>query len=90
MPTPQQVLLSKLKTYVDEIPERFPGYRAELLVTLAEMVELQKTKPAAHKQKVQGKMEALGTAITQATNAGAVAPSGTQEGGTATQGEVGQ
>ena len=71
MTVSQQKLLSVLRDQVDQIDEtdRVPGYRRDLLETLAQIVVLEKEHLEARTQiqkKINDKAQALGTILLKA------------------------
>ena len=66
MPTNPRVLLSAIDTCLDQMEERYPGYRVELKSVMADLIIMEKQHEVQQTnivQQIKGKCELLGDDI---------------------------
>lgn len=60
---PQNKALEVIRDKVQQTPERYPGYRTDLLGTLVGILELEAQRPYQHVQQITRRIVALGERI---------------------------
>jgi hypothetical protein len=60
MPVPQQLVIDTIRGRCEELEERYPGYRAEVVGYLAEILSIERANPKNVVQQVEQQLEALG------------------------------
>jgi hypothetical protein len=60
MPVPQQLVIDAIRTRCQQIDERFPGYRKELVGYLAEILSIERAAPRNVVQQILSQLEAFG------------------------------
>jgi hypothetical protein len=67
VPVPQVALMQVVTEQLGSVDERFPGYRNELMATIAQVVELERERPKAFVQKIGDVIQALGDLLARKT-----------------------
>jgi hypothetical protein len=60
MPVPQQLVIDTIRARCEELDERYPGYRREVIGYLAEILTIERAAPKNVVQQVEGQLEAFG------------------------------
>ena len=65
MGAPQRQVIEAIRDKVNNVDERFDGYRAELLKVIDELLRLEQQRPHNVAQQVQRRISALGELLAQ-------------------------
>jgi hypothetical protein len=57
---PQQLVIDTIRSRCQQIEERYPGYRKELVGYLAEILSIERAAPRNIVQQITGQLEAFG------------------------------
>jgi hypothetical protein len=60
MPVPQQLVIDTIRARCEELEERYPGYRVEVVGYLAEILSIERRSPKNVVQEVEQQLEAFG------------------------------
>jgi hypothetical protein len=60
MPVSQQLVIERIRARCEELDERYPGYREELLRYLADVLSIERGSPNNVVQEVEAQLEAFG------------------------------
>lgn len=60
MPVPQQLVIERIRARCEELEERYPGYRKDLVGYLAEVLSIERAAPNNVVRQVEGQLEAFG------------------------------
>lgn len=60
MPVPQQLVIERIRTRCEELDERYPGYRRDLVGYLAEVLSTERASPYNVARQVEIQLEAFG------------------------------
>jgi len=60
MPVPQQLVIERIRARCEELDERYPGYRKDLVGYLAEVLSIERSSPGNVVQQVERQLEAFG------------------------------
>jgi hypothetical protein len=60
MPVPQQLVIDTIRARCEELEERYPGYRSEVVGYLAEILSIERANPKNVVQQVEQQLEAFG------------------------------
>ena len=68
MPVPQQLVIQCIRARCEELDERYPGYRKDLVGYLAEVLSIERASPNKVAQLVEGQLEAFGDLFHRKSN----------------------
>ena len=71
MPVPQQLVIERIRARCEELDERYPGYRKDLVGYLAEVLGIERAAPHNVVQRVEGQLDAFGELFHRKTTGGA-------------------
>ena len=60
MSVPQQLVIERVRARCEELDERYPGYRKDLVGYLAEILGIERASPSNVVQQVEGQLQAFG------------------------------
>ncbi len=60
MPVPQQLVIERIRARCEELEERYPGYRKDLVGYLAEVLGIERAAPKDIVKRVDAQLEAFG------------------------------
>jgi hypothetical protein len=60
MSVPQQVLIEAVRNRCEQLDERYPGYVADVIGYLAEVLSIERSQPRNVVQRVEAQLEAFG------------------------------
>jgi len=60
MPVPQQLVIDRIRRRSQELEERYPGYRSDLIRYLAEVLGLERASDRNVARQVEAQLEAFG------------------------------
>jgi len=60
MPVPQQLVIDRIRVRCEEVEERYPGYRAELVGYLADILGLERASPPDLGRQVATRLQNFG------------------------------
>ncbi len=60
MPVPQQLVIERIRTRCEELDERYPGYRRDLVGCLADILSIERASPYNVAKQVELQLEAFG------------------------------
>ena len=60
MPVPQQLVIDTIRARCQQIDERYPGYRKELVTYLAEILSIERADPKNVVQQITAQLDAFG------------------------------
>lgn len=63
VPVPQQLVIERIRERCEELDERYPGYRKDLLSYLAEILSIERAAPHNIVQQVDAQLEAFGDLV---------------------------
>lgn len=72
MPVPQQLVIERIRARCEQLEERFPGYRIELVRYLAEILGLERAAPKDVAKKVEVQLDAFGDLLHRKMTGGEV------------------
>lgn len=72
MSVPQQVLIEAVRKRCENLEDRYPGYRIDLIGYLAEMLSVERSQPKNVVQQVESQLEAFGDLYRRRTSGGTV------------------
>lgn len=59
MPVPQRLVIERIRTRCEELDERYPSYRKDLVGYLAEVLSIERASPYNIVQQVETQLEAF-------------------------------
>jgi hypothetical protein len=60
MPVPQQLVIERIRARCEDLDERYPGYRRDLVGYLAEVLSIERASPRDVVKRVEAQLEAFG------------------------------
>lgn len=60
MPVPQQLVIDRMRQRCQELEERYPGYRSDLIRYLAEILSLERASGRNVASEVEAQLQAFG------------------------------
>jgi hypothetical protein len=71
MSVPQQVLIEAVRNRCEQLDERYPGYKTDLVGYLAEVLSIERSQPRNVVQQVEAQLEAFGDLYRRKSSEGA-------------------
>lgn len=71
MPVPQQLVIERIRARCQELPERYPAYRTDLVGYLAEVLSIERAAPHNVVQQVEAQLDAFGDLFHRKSTGGA-------------------
>jgi hypothetical protein len=71
MAVPQQLVIERVRERCQELDERYPGYRKDLVGYLAEVLSIERASPSNVVQQVGAQLEAFGELFQRKSTGGA-------------------
>jgi hypothetical protein len=69
MPVPQQIVIERIRARCEELEERYPGYRRDLVSYLAEILSIERASPFNVVKQAEAQLGALGELYHRRTTA---------------------